>query len=46
MEQSGLGNDIRQITGAGETLPVADNRTPAGRKKNRRVEIIIFHSAD
>ncbi|SFD90384.1 Outer membrane protein OmpA [Chitinophaga sp. CF118] len=46
MQQSGLGNDIRQITGAGETFPVADNRTPAGRKKNRRVEIIIFHSAD
>jgi outer membrane protein OmpA-like peptidoglycan-associated protein len=46
MQESGLGNDIRQITGAGETFPVADNRTPAGRKKNRRVEIIIFHSAD
>ena len=46
MQQSGLGNDIRQITGAGEAFPVADNRTPAGRKKNRRVEIIIFHSVD
>jgi outer membrane protein OmpA-like peptidoglycan-associated protein len=46
MQKSGLGNDIRQITGAGETLPVADNKTVAGRRKNRRVEIIIFHTSD
>lgn len=46
MQEHGLGNDIRLVSGAGETQPVADNRTAEGRRKNRRVEIIIFHSPD
>jgi type VI secretion system protein ImpK len=33
--------DRLQIDGKGETAPVADNKTPEGRAKNRRVEILI-----
>ncbi|MBW8686950.1 OmpA family protein [Chitinophaga rhizophila] len=46
MQEHGLGNDIRLITGAGESQPVADNRSAEGRRRNRRVEIIIFYSPD
>jgi type VI secretion system protein ImpK len=30
-----------QVEGKGDTAPVADNATPAGRERNRRVEIMI-----
>jgi outer membrane protein OmpA-like peptidoglycan-associated protein len=39
--EQGLSGDHVSAKGFGETLPVADNTTPAGRQKNRRVEIIV-----
>jgi len=37
----GLSPDIITAKGMGEVVPVADNTTVAGRKQNRRVEIIV-----
>ena len=33
--------DRLQTDGKGDTAPIADNKTPEGRAKNRRVEILI-----
>lgn len=38
--QAGVAEDQIFYQGAGETLPLADNRTEAGRALNRRVEIV------
>ena len=40
----GLSADTITSKGMGEASPVADNSTAAGRKLNRRVEIIVFGS--
>ncbi|MFJ5447076.1 OmpA family protein [Methylobacillus methanolivorans] len=37
---NGVGEEQLYYQGAGETLPIADNRTLDGRAKNRRVEIV------
>ncbi|GFI35127.1 putative lipoprotein YiaD [Bacteroidaceae bacterium] len=45
LKSSGLAaSRIREVTGLGETNPVADNSTAAGKEQNRRVEIYIFPS--
>ena len=36
---------IKSIEGLGEEHPVADNSTPSGRQKNRRVEVYVYASA-
>ena len=43
---SGLDASRFQVQGFGETRPVDDNATPAGRARNRRVEVtLLFNSA-
>lgn len=37
----GIESSRMKATGLGKTKPVADNATPEGRQKNRRVEIVI-----
>jgi outer membrane protein OmpA-like peptidoglycan-associated protein len=39
--KQGLDNGAITAKGFGETMPVADNTTAAGRQKNRRVELIV-----
>jgi outer membrane protein OmpA-like peptidoglycan-associated protein len=39
----GISADRLESEGFGETMPVADNKTPAGRSKNRRVEMKVFY---
>ena len=40
LKDQGIPEKTLYFQGAGETLPIADNRTDAGRSSNRRVEII------
>ncbi|MCB5188031.1 OmpA family protein [Methylobacillus caricis] len=43
---NGVAEDQLYYQGAGETLPIADNRTEQGRAKNRRVEIVDLSNED
>ena len=38
-----LSDDVISISGKGDTQPVASNASPAGMKKNRRVEMTIWY---
>ena len=40
LRAQGIAENALYFQGAGETLPMADNRTEAGRNANRRVEIV------
>ena len=44
VDEQKLNSEQFQIAGYGDTRPVADNDTEAGRNQNRRVEIIILRS--
>jgi outer membrane protein OmpA-like peptidoglycan-associated protein len=41
LAERGISTSILTVEGHGETRPVADNGTPEGRRKNRRVELVI-----
>jgi len=38
------GNQIKEVAGLGESNPVADNSTAAGKAQNRRVEVYLYAS--
>jgi len=43
LASKGISADRLESEGFGETMPVADNKTAAGRTQNRRVEMKVFY---
>ncbi|MBD1421456.1 OmpA family protein [Sphingobacterium chuzhouense] len=43
LEDAGISPSRISTKGLGQTSPVADNKTPEGRQKNRRVEVVILN---
>ncbi|MFZ4862963.1 OmpA family protein [Sphingobacterium sp. Mn56C] len=43
LEDAGVATSRITTKGLGQSKPVADNKTPEGRQKNRRVEVIILN---
>jgi len=43
LEEAGVSGSRIATEGLGQTKPVASNKTPEGREKNRRVEVIILN---
>ena len=41
---TGIDPSVIKHSGRGEYVPIADNATPEGRAKNRRVEIKVYHT--
>ena len=39
-------NQIKEVAGLGESNPVADNSTAAGKQQNRRVEVYLYASQE
>ena len=46
LTEAGLSADLMTSLGHGEARPITQNSTPAGRRKNRRVEIVITSTGD
>ncbi|MDX1640476.1 MAG: OmpA family protein [Balneolaceae bacterium] len=46
MGTQGIARSRIQVEGMGETEPIGDNDTEAGRQKNRRIEVAIYASED
>lgn len=46
LAMQGVSRSLIRTEGRGETEPVADNSTEAGRQRNRRVEVAIFASPE
>lgn len=46
IDSCGMDSDKMSVAGYGEFRPIADNSTPEGRIKNRRVDIVLFKAQE